>query len=287
MGVIARCLLLVFCVACTTAQANEENTPPSKSLRIAMLHIELKYAELEHNAKLIERGIELAAKHNVDWVMTPELAFTGYRFDLKLGTQWIETGPDRYVQLVQQLAKQHRLTIFLSHLEGVKEENEETLSYFNTLFVIDQDGEIIGRHRKVNTIPVAESWSTAGETVSPVSVDGINVGLLICADAWPPEHAQSLKDQGADLLLSSASWAPGEYGPGDTWEKRSLQTGLPVFVNNRTGIEREFDLRASQSVISLGGDRIFSHSSDNSRLILIDWNQTEKRLINTTQIPIL
>jgi len=120
----------------------------------------------------------------------------------------------------------------------------------------------------------------------PLIVGGIKVGLLICADAWPTEHAQRLIDHGAELILSSASWAPGEYGPGDTWEKRSSQTGLPIFVNNRTGIEREFDLRASQSVISIAGKRIFSHSSDTSQLLLFDWNQTENKLSNATQIPI-
>jgi len=111
----------------------------------------------------------------------------------------------------------------------------------------------------------------------PIKVDQQNVGLLICADAWPSTHAQRLKDNGANIILSSASWAPGKYGPGDTWEKRSRETGLPVLVNNRTGIEREFDLRESTSVVSFRGQRLLSYQSPTSQLLMIEWSVKSNR----------
>lgn len=245
-----------------------------------MLHLELEYADLEHNLALIKTGIELAAAHRADWVITPELALTGYRFDLKLGVSWIEQGPDRYVQAIQTLARENQLVIFLSHLEGIDDQR------YNTLFVIDRNGDIIGRHNKINTIPVAEDWSTAGLEALPTMVDGYRVGLLICADVWPAEHVESLRKQGADLILSSASWAPGQYGPGDVWERRSRESGLPILVNNRTGLEREFDLTASQSVVSIAGERVYTHSSDTSALVLLDWNVNTKALNSSRSLPI-
>ena len=261
------------------------DTDEQSSIRIAMLHLELEYADLEHNAALIESGIKLAAEHGADWVMTPELSYTGYRFDLKIGTDWIPFGPDAYVKRVQSLAKKHRMTVFLSHLERLKKIETETTEdikesdIFNTLFVINHAGEIIARHKKINTIPISESWSTAGTQATTISVGKHKVGLLICADAWPTTHVQHLKEQGADIILSSANWAPGKYGPGDTWEKRSKETGLPVFVNNRTGLEREFDLRESVSVVSHQGERLLSHQSPTSELILIDWDTQNNALL--------
>lgn len=281
MGTIKQSLFaLLFCFACKCSVADEES-----SINIAMLHLELKYADLEHNAALIESGIKLAAKKGADWVMTPELSHTGYRFDLKIGTDWIGIGPDKYVEHVQSLAQKHKVTVFLSHLERVEFESEleeKTKGYkiFNTLFVIDGSGEIVGRHRKINTIPVSESWSTAGINATVVNVGQQKVGLLICADAWPAEHVQSLKNQGANIILSSASWAPGEYGPGDTWEKRSKESGLPIFVNNRTGIERQFDLTKSVSVMSYNGDRIMSHKSPDSQLVMINWDAKTRQILN-------
>lgn len=272
---------LLLCLGLSSAIAQDHH-----AIKIAMLHLELKYADLEHNAVLIESGIELAASQGADWVMTPELSLTGYRFDLKIGTEWINNGPDKYVQRMQSLAKQYGVTIFLSHLERApqidSEERGESKEseLFNTLFVIGRTGKIIGRHRKINTIPISESWSTAGKTATVIEVDQQNVGLLICADAWPSAHAKSLKDQGASIILSSASWAPGEYGPGDTWEKRSRETGVPIFVNNRTGIEREFDLRKSISVASFHGQRLLSHQSPHSQLIMIEWSTKDNHLLS-------
>ena len=218
--------VLLLSLTCSFNYALADTDEPS-SIRIAMLHLELEYADLEHNAALIESGIELAAEHGADWVMTPELSYTGYRFDLKIGTDWIPFGPDAYVKRVQSLAKKHKITVFLSHLERLERvkrlesettEKKNESDIFNTLFVINQAGEIIARHKKINTIPISESWSTAGTQTTTVTVGQHKVGLLICADAWPTTHAQNLKEQGADIILSSANWAPGEYGPADKWE---------------------------------------------------------------------
>ncbi|MBL4674185.1 MAG: carbon-nitrogen hydrolase family protein, partial [Arenicella sp.] len=240
--------------------ALENNNRPL--IKIAMLHLELRYADLEHNALLLEQGIKQAAAQGAEWIMTPELALTGYRFDLQIGTEWITVGPDQYVQRIQQLADELKVVIFLSHLERAGNQSNSngnaqsnhavdtaSSSIYNTLFVIDAQGDIIARHHKINTIPVSEDWSTPGAVPALITVDDYSVGLLICADAWPSQHAEYLQAHGAEILVSSASWAPGLYGPEDTWEKRSLETQLPLFVNNRTGIERLFDLCQSSSVV--------------------------------------
>jgi len=83
---LASLLFLLLWTLNDVIQANETRPDQAQDLRIAMLHLALEYADLEHNASLVKRGIELAAAHEADWVMTPELTFTGYRFDLQLGT---------------------------------------------------------------------------------------------------------------------------------------------------------------------------------------------------------
>lgn len=288
-------LLLVCSILCVPAFGQVEFSQyesKDATLRIAMLHLDLKYADIEHNRRLIESGIVQAAAHNADWVLTPELALTGYRFDLKLGTDWIEEGPNDSVKRIQTLARKHGVNVFLSHLEGLKDKikqsdsDKSTLKFYNTLFVIGRNGDILGRHHKINTIPVAESWSAAGSTATSLTIDDINVGLLICADAWPATHARSLKQNGAELIVSSANWAPGKYGPKDTWEKRSLETGIPVLVNNRTGFERGLDLTQSESAVSVDGQRLLSHASYSSKIVVFDWFHTQRRVANVTRLDI-
>ena len=258
----------------------ELGAPSSRS--IAMLHMTpflvSQLSDLDRNTQTIARAMALAKSRGADWVMTPELSLTGYKFNARLGSQWIKPGIDRWTRQLQKVANDLDMVLFLSHLE----QDPVSLNRYNTLFVIDRSGVIIGRHRKLNTLSGSESWSTAGKVATTVSVDNIDVGLLICADAWPKNHAQSLADQGADILLSSANWAPGLYGPGDSWESRSAETGLALLVNNRTGIEDDLDMSAAKSAVVLppnsGGQRIFEHQSQDNALLLLDYDFRDRSL---------
>lgn len=268
--------LVVLGLAISSGQVANSNTPAAKhdSVEIALLHLNLSFADLDSNYRLIERATRLAAAEGAQWVVTPELALTGYRFDLELGTDWISTGPDKYVQQAQALADELNISLFLSHLERSPVDEKA----YNTLFVINAHGEIIATHHKINTIPISEHWSSPGTNAKPVSVDGHQVGLLICADAWPTDHAASLKQQGAEIIISSASWGPGIYGPGDTWEKRSRETGLPVFVANKTGRERGIDQSDTVSVLSFAGERLVEHQSKDSSILFVSWNTQTQRV---------
>jgi len=90
-------------------------------LSIAMLHIAPKLikteSDLTHNAKLIEQGMRQAKAQGAQWVLTPELALTGYKFKHTLGTHWIKAGTDRWTQYLQGIAKELNLVLFLSHLD--------------------------------------------------------------------------------------------------------------------------------------------------------------------------
>lgn len=224
--------------------------------------------------------MRIAAKEGVKWILTPELALTGYRFEPVIGLDWISH--EGYLQRLQAVAAELKVNLFLSHLE----QDLKTKKYFNTLFVISSSGKVIGKHHKINTIPISESWSQAGTETNLINVEGYQVGLLICADAWPDKHALALKQKGAELLISSANWAPGKHGPKDSWQKRSLETNLPLFVCNRTGIENTLDMRKAESVVVSSGEKLATHYSDESSILLIRWDMEEKSLLNQKTIPI-
>jgi predicted amidohydrolase len=257
------------------------------TLSIAMIHMAPVLAntpaDITTNTRTIIRAMAAAKARGAKWLTTPELALTGYKFKHSLGIDWIKPGTDRWTKQLQHAADALDIVLFLSHLE----QDPTTLIRYNTLFVIDRAGVIISRHRKINTLPGSESWSTPGSGATVASVDGITVGLLICADAWPAQHAQSLKAQGAELLLSSANWAPGLYGPGDSWEQRVTETGLALLVNNRTGVEERLDMQESKSVLvvpsNAGAARIFEHQSQRDALIILDYDNREK-IIRRQQI---
>ncbi|NTS76302.1 carbon-nitrogen hydrolase family protein [Catenovulum sp. SM1970] len=289
-------LFITTLIGCSQTQL-KTSEPKASTITVGLLHIAPKWAtttaDLTANTERVKQGMQLAKQHGVHWVVTPELTLTGYRFRYTLGTDWIKPGTDSYTQSLQQTADQLDLVLFLSHLE--KDPTTE-LSY-NTLFVIDRQGEVLARHRKINTIPGSEAWSSKGKTPTLVEVDETQVGLLICADAWPTTHTQRLTEQGAELLISSANWAPGLYGPGTTWEDRAQQSGVPIIVNNRHGIEESLDMRQAKSVVSVPakpafptesttGKRILEHSSTSDQLVVFELDLATQTLANIQRYPL-
>jgi predicted amidohydrolase len=178
---------------------------------------------------------------------------------------------------VGELAARLRITVFLSH----PEQDRRSKKLYNSVFVIAPDGTIAGPHRKINTLRVgSESWSSPGENAMPVPAQPVgNVGILICADAFSPWIAGSLKAQGARMLVSSAAWAPGLHGPDGEWERCTKDTGLPLLVCNRTGPDRTLDFTRAQSVLVKDGQRLLSLSSKRSTLFVIDWNIQTQELV--------
>jgi hypothetical protein len=101
-------------------------------------------------------------------------------------------------------------------------------------------------------------------------IDGVRAGLMVCADAYSPEPARRLKNAGADLLVSAAAWWPGEWGPNGEWEARTLDTGLPLIVCNRTGHDGDTSMTDAESVFVDRGERVLRLQCEESTVFVVD-----------------
>jgi len=211
----------------------------------------------------------------VQWIVTPELWLCGYQFVETIGTAWIVPPPDPWMTRFCQLVASLRVTVFLSH----PERDAQTGKLYNTVFVIAADGTLLGRHRKINVVPIVEAWSSPGTEAAPIAVPPWQVGVLICADAYTPDIAQHLRAQGAQFLVSAAAWGPAPHGPEGAWERRSQETGLPLVVCNRTGRDRTLSFLDAESVVVKDGRRLVSFQSPHSALVLVDWDVQTLELV--------
>ena len=243
-----------------------------EALRLALLHLDAVPGDIAGNRARIEAGIQQAVSHGADWVITPELAETGYNFASRIGTDWIAPFPDAWISTLAAIARDNRVVLFV----GFAERDSKSGQLHNSVAVIDRSGTILGTYRKQRVHGGPESWSTAGGGGAPFVVDGIPVGVLICADTYKPEPAAAYRAQGAAILLAPSNWPPIDgMGPGDLWEQRSTETGLPLIVANRTGREPELDFSAGESVVTAGGKRQFSFTAGQSRLFYVDWDRRQ------------
>jgi predicted amidohydrolase len=243
-----------------------EPSSGDRSLTVAFLHLAPELGALDHNRSLIEYGTRVAADSGADWVLSGELVVPGYRFEPLIGTNWIAEQPDSWMRRLARLSSDLGVVNFVSH----PEREAVTGKMFNSLFVIGRNGQILGRQRKLDPTPGSEDWSSAGEPGRPIPVDGIKVGLLICADAYKALPALRLRDAGAHLLVSSAAWWPGEWGPKGEWEARTLDTDLSMIVGNRTGCDHESQLFSSESVVVDRGEKLLTLRAPESTVFIVD-----------------
>ena len=243
---------------------------PTRTLCIALLHLAPIPGEVARNRRLVETAVTTAARLGATWIITPELIVTGYTFADSIGTEWILPQPDPWMTHMARLAAQLRVTLFLS----CPEQDRKSRKLYNSLFVIGADGIILGVHRKIHTLRVgSEAWSTPGTQAVSIPVPPFTrVGMLICADAFSPDITRTLQGQGAQLLVSSAAWAPGYHGPNGEWERCTLDTGLPLLVCNRTGPDKTLDFRHAETVVVKEGRRLLSLTSERSTVFAINWD---------------
>ena len=125
--------------------------------------------------------------------------------------------------------------------------------YHNTAVVIERDGRIAGRYRKMH-IPddpayYEKFYFTPGDLdFRPISTSVGRLGVLVCWDQWYPEAARLMALRGADLLLyptaigwDSADTPDEQRRQLDAWctvqRGHAIANGLPVVTVNRVGHE--------------------------------------------------
>lgn len=181
-----------------------------------------------------------------------------------IGTEWIEPRTSGWLTRYASLCGELGVAAFVSEPE------RDGSSLYNTAWVIARSGAVLGGHRKLSPTPGSEDWSSSGDQMVVAEVDGIRVGLLVCADAYLPRVSQELRDSRAQVIVSLAAWWPGPYGPNGEREQRTKETGIPMLVCNRTGVEPIGDLTGAVSTVVADGRRLLDLTSPTSMLFVVD-----------------
>lgn len=233
-----------------------------------MLHASLTYDDVFHNVRLLEALFFKSLELEPDLIVMPELAVSGYEFFKEIGSGWIKEVIPETIDRFSGLAREHKVAVIL----GSPRFSANTNAYYNAAIFIDEQGQVVGEHYKINVLPGSESWASPGVDIKPVAWQEHKIGLLICSDAYTRNISEELVNQGANVLISLAAWAPGFHGPSGEWEQRSKETGLCLFVCNRTGIEKSLIFSGGSSVVVAAGRRIIDYSDKQSAILSIDVN---------------
>ena len=207
-------------------------------------------ADRAANIEKLQHHIRQAATEGAELVVLQEL-HNGLYFcqteDTNLFDQ-AEPIPGPSTELFGALAKELGIVLVLSLFE-----RRAPGLYHNTAVVLERDGSIAGKYRKMH-IPddpayYEKFYFTPGDLgFEPIDTSVGRLGVLVCWDQWYPEAARLMAMRGAELLIypTAIGWESS-----DTEEEKARQlgawvtvqrghavaNGLPVISVNRTGHE--------------------------------------------------
>ena len=169
--------------------------------------------------------------------------FTGY-FD------WAESIPGPSTDTLGEICRQLKVVVVASLFE-----KRAAGLYHNTAVVIEADGEIAGRYRKMH-IPddpgfYEKFYFTPGDLgFEPVTTSVGRIGVLVCWDQWYPEAARLMALSGAELLVypTAIGWDPNDNAAEQARQREAwiisqrahaIANGIPVISCNRVGHEAD------------------------------------------------
>ncbi len=198
--------------------------------------------------------IHQAAAAGADLVVLPELHLGPYFCQNEDFQQFssAESIPGPTTEILAKLAKDLNIvivsTLFEKRAPGL---------YHNTAVVLDKDGTLAGKYRKMH-IPddpgfYEKYYFTPGDLgFQPISTSIGKLGVLICWDQWFPEAARLMALAGAEILIypTAIGWNPEDDQPEqerqlDAWitiqRAHAVANGIPVIACNRIGFEKAPD----------------------------------------------
>lgn len=256
-------------------------------------------ADKKYNMQRLAESIKALASEGAELIILQELHNSLYfcqvenvnNFDLA------EPIPGPSTEFFGSLAKELGVVIVTSLFE-----KRAAGLYHNTAVVIERDGTIAGKYRKMH-IPddpayYEKFYFTPGDLgFHPIDTSVGRLGVLVCWDQWYPEAARLMALQGAEMLIyPTAIGFESSDEPAEQQRQREAWTtvqrghavanGLPVVAVNRVGHETDpsgmtggIEFWGSSFVAGPQGELLYRASDHEEERKIIDIDLAHSELV--------
>ena len=172
-----------------------------KKVKIAMGQMLVEPGQLDANLTRACTMIHQAAEKECRIIVLPEALDAGWTYPG--AAELAEPIPGYSSDILSRAAKEANMYV----VAGLTERSGERI--YNAAVVIQNTGEILITHRKINELSFALDLYTVGDKVNSVETEFGKIGLAICADLRPEGDpiGNTLGLMGSRLLLSPCAWA--------------------------------------------------------------------------------
>ena len=258
------------------------------SIKVALIQ-ESNHGDAKQNLDIIEQRVAEAATQGAQLVLLQEL-HNGAYFCQHESTEEFDNAepiPGPSCDRLADIAKRHKVVLI-----GSLFERRAAGLYHNTAVVFENNGELLGKYRKMH-IPddpgfYEKFYFTPGDLgFEPIQTSLGKIGVLVCWDQWYPEAARLMALAGAELLVypTAIGWDPHDTDDEkqrqrDAWlishRGHAVANGLPVLSCNRVGFEASpigasgIQFWGSSHVLGPQGESITMATTEHAELLIAD-----------------
>ncbi|MEO5595943.1 MAG: carbon-nitrogen hydrolase [Lysobacteraceae bacterium] len=265
-------------------------------LHVALVQ-EFDHGSMQANREVIADRVARAAGEGARLLLLQELHNGAYFCQHESVAEFdrAEPIPGPSTESLGALAKQHNVVIV-----GSLFERRAAGLYHNTAVVLEADGSLAGKYRKMH-IPDdpgfhEKFYFTPGDLgFQPIDTSVGRLGVLVCWDQWYPEAARMMALAGAELLLypTAIGWDPDDAQDEKDRQRNAwilshrghaVANGLPVLSCNRVGHEPSplqasgIDFWGSSHVLGPQGEILAEAATDSAATLhaQIDLQRSEQ-----------
>ena len=247
--------------------------------------------EIEENISKAKILIDKAAKKGANIILLQELFQTPYfciQYDEEIFKLAQTFDNNKILDEMSKIAKDLNVVLPISFFE--KDNN----AYFNSIAVINADGNILGKYRKSH-IPdgpgyLEKYYFNPGNTGFKVWETKFGkIGIGICWDQWFPEAARIMALKGAEILFYPTAIGDelmSKYDSSSAWQRvmqgHAAANIVPVVASNRIGSETVKDqtngFYGKSFICDRTGNIISEASKDKEEIIIAEIDIEENHL---------
>jgi len=170
--------------------------------KLAMIQMLVIGGEREENLNHAVSLIEKAANQGAEIALLPECLDLGWTHPSS-GTLAEVIPEGESCRILRKAAADFHVHV----CAGITEHAGDKV--YNTAVFIDENGEVILQHRKINVLDIGRQYYSTGDRLNAVDTIFGRVGLMICAEGFAEGQvlSRSLGLMGAEFLLSPCAWA--------------------------------------------------------------------------------
>lgn len=250
------------------------------TLKLGMIQMTSAVRDRDGNVTKALGLIDDAVEQGAELVVLPEFFNTEY-FAQYWDYSYVdyaepESGPT--ITAMRRKAAEHRI-----HLVATIYEMEGPGLYYDTMFLIDPEGRVMGKYRKAQPAgvrSVEKLFYRAGNEFPVWQVNGFAVGAVICYDHVFPETVRSVAVNGAEVIVG-----PFATNGIPTWDQlmitRAFENGVYMAPCNKVGTEDTWTFSGKSMVVDPAGEVLHQASATDEEVFVVE---LEKRRVVETRI---